>query len=100
MLCEQGRVGQEFFLILRGEAAVKRGGRRIGTLGPGDHFGEMALLDKLPRSASVVALTDMDLVVLSQQEFSDVLETVPVLSHKLLAALSERLREADSKLVG
>jgi CRP/FNR family cyclic AMP-dependent transcriptional regulator len=100
VLCEQGRVGQEFFLILDGKAVVKRNGRRIGSLGRGDHFGEMALLDRLPRSASVVAESDMDLLVLSQREFNALMDRVPTLSRKLLAALSERLREADSRLVG
>lgn len=99
VLCEQGRVGQEFFLIVDGEAVVRRGNRRIGTLGPGEPFGEMALLDSLPRSASVVAVTDMEVLVLGQRQFNGVMDKVPTLPRKLLAAMSERLREADRKLV-
>ena len=96
-LVEEGAVGHEFFLILEGEAAVKRGGRKV-TLGPGQYFGELALLDRKPRSASVVAETDMKLLVIGQREFSGVIDEVPGLSHKLLAAMATRLREADSKV--
>src|ERR1700694_1367285 len=94
VLCEEGKPGREFFWIVSGTAAVKRHGRKIATLGPGQYFGEMALLDRLPRSASVVSETEMDLLVLSQAAFNGVLDTVPQMSRKLLAAMAERLREA------
>jgi CRP/FNR family cyclic AMP-dependent transcriptional regulator len=98
-LCEEGRPGHEFFLILDGKAAVVRNGRRVATLGPGDYFGELALLDRGPRSATVKADTDMTLFVLGQREFSGVLDEIPGLAHKLLTAMAARLREADSKAV-
>jgi CRP/FNR family transcriptional regulator, cyclic AMP receptor protein len=97
MLCEEGTIGREFFFIVEGRASVRRGGRRIATLGPGDYFGELALLDRKPRSATVVADTDMVLLVMSQREFYGLLEDVPPLARKLLAAMAGRLREADSK---
>lgn len=97
-LVEQGRVGHEFFLILEGTASVRRNGRKIATLGPGAYFGELSLLDRGPRSASVVADTDMTLLVLGQREFSGVLDEVPTLAHKLLTSMAKRLREADTKL--
>jgi CRP/FNR family transcriptional regulator, cyclic AMP receptor protein len=76
---------------------VKRGKRRVATLGPGQYFGELALLDRRPRSATVVSETDMRLLVLAQREFSGVLEAIPSLSRKLLAAMAARLREADAR---
>ena len=97
VLVEEGAVGHEFFLILDGQAVVRRGGRRVAMLGPGQYFGEMALLDRGPRTASVVADTDMNLLVLGQREFTGLLDQVPSLCYKLLAAMASRLREADAK---
>jgi CRP-like cAMP-binding protein len=100
ILVEEGRIGLEFFLIVEGRAVVTRNGRKVATLGPGGYFGELALLDRRPRSASVVSETDMDVLVLSQRQFNGLLESVPTISRKLLAALADRLRDADSKLYG
>lgn len=97
VLCEQGSIGREFFLIVEGEASVRRNNRRVATLGPGQYFGELALLDRRPRSASVVSDTDMRLLVLGQRQFNGVLDAVPALDRKLLAAMATRLREADSR---
>jgi CRP/FNR family cyclic AMP-dependent transcriptional regulator len=96
MLVEEGTVGLEFFLIVTGRAAVTRSGKKVATLGPGDHFGEMALLDRHPRSASVVSETDMDLLVLSQRQFNGLLNSVPTIARKMLAAMANRLREVDA----
>ncbi len=96
LLVEEGRIGLEFFIIVDGTAAVTRSGKTVATLGPGSHFGELALLDRLPRSASVVSETDMDVLVLSQPQFNSLLEAVPTIARKMLAALASRLREADA----
>ena len=98
-LVAEGTSGHEFFLILEGQAAVKRNGRKIATLGAGQYFGEMALLDRGPRSASIVAETPMELLVLGQREFSAILDEVPGLAHKLLTIMAGRLREADARTV-
>jgi CRP-like cAMP-binding protein len=95
-LVEEGRIGLEFFLIVDGTAAVTRNGKKVATLGPGGHFGELALLDRRPRSASVESETEMDLLVLSQREFNSLLESVPTIARKMLAALANRLRQADA----
>jgi CRP-like cAMP-binding protein len=97
MLCEQGTIGREFFLIVTGQASVRRNNRKVATLGPGQYFGELALLDRRPRSASVVSDTEMTLLVLGQREFNGVLDSVPALSRKLLAAMATRLRDSDDK---
>ena len=96
-LVQQGQTGHEFFAIIDGKANVVRDGKKIATLGPGDYFGEMALLDREPRSASVVAASDMDLIVLGQREFAGVIDAVPSMAHKLLTAMARRLRDADTK---
>lgn len=97
MLCEEGTIGREFFLIVDGQASVRRHGRRIATLGPGQYFGELALLDRRPRSATVISETEMLLLVLGQRQFNGVLDAVPALARKLLAAMATRLRESDAK---
>ena len=95
VLCEEGTTGHEFFLIVKGTASVKRKGRKVATLGPGKWFGELALLDRQPRSASIVADTDMELLVLEQRHFLGLLDSMPTLARKMLGALASRLREAD-----
>jgi len=98
VLVEQDTTGHEAFVILEGEAIVKRGGRKLATLGPGDHFGELALLDGGPRTATVVAATPLTVLVLGQREFAGILDEVPGLAHKVLANLAAWVRELDSKI--
>lgn len=97
VLVDQGKAGHEFFLIIAGTATVKRNDRKVATLGPGQYFGELSLLDRGPRSATVVADTDLRVLVLGQREFAAVLDDVPEMAHKLLGSMARRLREADSK---
>ena len=97
VLVEEGKPGHEFFLIIDGNASVKRGKREIAKLGPGQYFGELALLDRGPRSASVIAKDDMEVLVLGQREFAGVIDEVPTLAHKLLQSMAQRLRDADAK---
>ena len=97
VLCEQDSIGREFFLIVTGTASVRHNNRKVRTLGPGQYFGELALIDRRPRSATVVSDTDMALLVLGQREFNSVLSTMPELSRKMLIAMAARLRDADVK---
>jgi CRP/FNR family transcriptional regulator, cyclic AMP receptor protein len=99
VLVSEGATGTEFFVILSGTAKVSRRGRKVATLGPGAAFGELALLDKAPRNASVTAETDMELVVLGQREFGGLLDEVPGFARKLLTGMARRLREADNHSV-
>lgn len=96
----QGDVGREAFIIVDGSADVSRGGKKIATLGPGDCVGELALLDHGPRTATVVATTPLTVLVLGPREFSGLLDEVPTLNHKILAALASRVRELDSQNFG
>lgn len=97
-LTQQGDAGREAFVIIDGTATVKRGGRKVTTLGPGACVGELALLDHGPRTATVVADDDMTVFVLGAREFAGVLADVPALSRKIMAVLAERIRELDRKV--
>jgi CRP-like cAMP-binding protein len=96
VFCTEGEPGDEFFVLVDGEAVVERAGHTVTKLGRGDYFGELALLDRGPRSATVRALTDAHMYVLHEKSFATVLTELPALAQKLLAALARRLREADA----
>ncbi len=97
-LTRQGDIGREAFIIVSGTASVSKDGVIEAELGPGQHVGELALLDGGPRSATVTATSDMVLLVLSKPAFNAVLDEIPTLAHKLLVSLARRLREAEQSL--
>lgn len=97
ILCQEGKVGKEFCLIVSGTAKVTKNDHEVAILGPGDAFGELSLLDHQPRSATVTAESEMDLLVLPAREFTSVLEEIPSMAVRLLEAMSKRLRDADDK---
>ena len=99
VLAREGQTGREFVVIVEGTAAVSKGGRPIATLGPGDFFGEIALLDNGPRTATVTAESDLVAEVSSHQEFAELIEGAPSLARKLLVGVARRLRAADLLLV-
>jgi len=92
----EGRGGVGFHLITDGKAKVVRGGRTVATLGPGEFFGEMALVDDAPRSASVIADTDLATLVISKWEFRPLVRSNPELAWKLIEHLVARVREEQS----
>jgi CRP/FNR family cyclic AMP-dependent transcriptional regulator len=98
-LVREGSAGAEFYVILDGTAEVSRRGKRVATLGPGAFFGDLALLDRAPRNATVTATTPMRLAVLGQREFGSMIDELPGFAHKLLAGLAHRLRDYDAKTV-
>jgi CRP-like cAMP-binding protein len=91
-LCREGASGGEFFIILSGTAEVGRQGRHLRELGPGDFFGEIALLDGGARTATVTALTPMRCLVLSRSAFHNVIRQNALIAVSVLEALGERLR--------
>jgi len=97
VLMRQGDPGREAFVIEDGKAKVSVRGKKSKAMGPGECFGEMALLHSAPRSATVTAETDMHLVVLGAREFSTLLEDIPGVALKVLAAVADRLRETEGK---
>jgi len=92
----EGRGGVGFHLITDGKAKVIRGGRTVATLGPGEFFGELALVDDAPRSASVIAETDLTTVVLSKWEFRPLVKSNPELAWKMIEHLVGRVREEQT----
>jgi len=95
----QGQAGDAFYVLLGGSAVVRRNGRKVGELGPGDYFGELAVLDPAPRNADVVALTDVRVARLDAASFRAMLRSVPAMNERLLAGLSRRIRDADRRSV-
>jgi CRP/FNR family transcriptional regulator, cyclic AMP receptor protein len=94
VLARTGEPGVGFFLIVDGKANVVVNGRKRGTLGSGDFFGEISLLDGGPRSADVVAATDVDMLGLTAWVFRGVLEQYPSIAQKMLVTMAGRLRDA------
>jgi CRP/FNR family cyclic AMP-dependent transcriptional regulator len=99
LLVSEGGAGTEFFVIIEGNASVTRHGQKVADLGPGSFFGDLALLDRAPRNATVKAETPMELVVLGQREFAGMIDDVPEFAHKLLAGLARRLRDSDAQTI-
>ena len=98
VLAKQGAQGLEAIIIVDGRARVEADGKAIAELGPGDVVGEMSVIDGKPRSATVIAQTPMNLLVLHRRDFVFLLETVPGLPRKLLVTLCERVRQADQAI--
>jgi CRP-like cAMP-binding protein len=92
VICEQGAMGDKLYLILQGEVEVVRDGQRLATLGPADCFGEMAILDGSPRSATVRALGEVALIATARADFRDLLGLYPGLARGIIDVLVERLR--------
>jgi CRP/FNR family transcriptional regulator, cyclic AMP receptor protein len=98
-LTTQDTVGREAFLIVTGSASCQIDGVvEIARLGAGDLFGELSLLDGAPRSATVIADTDMVVTVFDRREFIRLVETSSSIALKLLEAIAARLRAADQEL--
>ena len=90
----EGAMADAFFLILEGTAVLNRHGNDVATLGAGDYFGEIALLDPSPRSASVTATSELRVAALNERMFRVLLRDVPEISSAMLASLARMLRDA------
>ncbi len=93
----EGQLGLGLYIVLEGTCEVLRAGRLLQTLGPGDFFGETALLDDLPRTADVKATTPTVCATLAKWEFLGELEAHPEMALPLLPMLSRRLRAAEAR---
>ncbi|MFM7069846.1 MAG: cyclic nucleotide-binding domain-containing protein [Actinomycetes bacterium] len=96
VIMRQGELGQELAIVLEGEVVVERDGTTIATLGPGSHFGEIALLESLTRTASVRAATDVVLEVIDRRGLNTLLDDVPHLARSLLKGVAKRLAELEA----
>ena len=91
ILVREGQPGREFFVLNDGSVRVSRKGRKLNDLGPGDWFGEIALLTNTPRTASVTATSPIRVLVVTDRSFRRVVESMPTIALKVLATLGERL---------
>ena len=97
LIAEEGEAGKTFIVIEAGEVAVIVHGQTVGKLGPGDAFGEMALIDKSARSATVKAETQVHGYQLPVWSFRPLVESHPEMAWVLLEALAERVRVAEGR---
>jgi len=91
VLTRQGERGREFFILLEGEAEVRRNGRKLATRRAGEFFGEIALISDIPRVATVTATTPVRALVIRDREFRALLERTPAIALDVLTAVAERL---------
>jgi CRP/FNR family transcriptional regulator, cyclic AMP receptor protein len=91
VLAKEGDRGREFFALLEGEVEVEQGGRLIRTMDAGDFFGEIALVTKMPRTATVIAKTDVRVLVITERDFGTLLKHNPEVGRGVAEALVERL---------
>jgi CRP/FNR family transcriptional regulator, cyclic AMP receptor protein len=96
VLAHEGGSGQEFFVLIDGRVGIDRAGAHLRDLGPGEFFGELALLTSGPRTATATALTDSRLMVLTRQQFNSLLLLNPPIQEAVLQAVGERLARLES----
>jgi CRP-like cAMP-binding protein len=90
-MATEGDRGREFFVLLNGEAEVTKQGSRINTMRKGDFFGEIALVTKMPRTATVTATSDVDVLVITERDFDSLLKKTPEIGRSIAEALAERV---------
>ena len=90
-MATEGDRGREFFVLLQGEAEVTKNGSRINTMREGDFFGEIALVSKMPRTATVIATTAVDVLVITERAFDNLMKKSPEIGRGVAEALAERV---------
>lgn len=98
VLCKEGQTAQEFFVIIEGEVEVTRRGKRLATRGDGEFFGEVALVEDIPRTATVTAKTPLRFFVLTRRSFLRLLDEQPGVERKVMRALAQRLISMSDEL--
>jgi CRP/FNR family transcriptional regulator, cyclic AMP receptor protein len=91
----EGEQGDEFFVVVRGEVEIRTGNRRLETVGQNGIFGEMAMIDESARSATVVALTDVTVAPIQEQQFLFMVKNTPFFALKVMRVLADRLRRQN-----
>lgn len=99
-LTTQDETSREAFVITGGKAIVRRNNRKVAELGPGAVIGELGLLDRGPRTATVIADGPVEVLVIGPREFSALLDEVPAISRKILQSLAGKVRELDKAAFG
>ena len=91
VLISEGDAGREFFVLVEGSAEVARGGKKVAALGGGDFFGEIALISKTPRNATITTTSPVRALVITDRAFRQLLDNSPQIAVGVLSALAERL---------
>ena len=96
VIVHEGEPGAEFYVIVSGTASTTIDGRTVGTMAGGDFFGEMSLLEHAPRSATVTAETDVELLVANARSFGELVERAPSVDMKMMRLMAGRLRAVEA----
>ena len=99
IIFRQGDAATEFYVVQSGKVDIRLGNRLLGTVGDRDIFGEMALIDKAPRSATAIAVTDVEMVPVSEKQFLFLVSQTPYFALKVMRVLAHRLR-ITNKTIG
>jgi CRP/FNR family transcriptional regulator, cyclic AMP receptor protein len=99
VLIREGERGGAFYVLLDGTVEVRQSGQKIGVLGPGEWVGEVALISQVPRTATIVTTSPLDVLVLTDDAFQKLLNDVPSIAEKVHASLRERQRPVDHVVV-
>ncbi len=91
-IVRQGKPGDSFLVLVSGRASIEQDGRPIGQLGAGDFLGEIALLDRRPRTATVVAVEPVRALLIPADAFGEIVDRIPSVRHAVLSALTTRIR--------
>jgi CRP-like cAMP-binding protein len=96
VVVREGELGREFLVLMEGSAVVSKKGRRVATLGAGDFFGEIALVSRVPRTATVKTASPVRALAVSGRDFWTLLDTSPGITRKIAEAMGDRLaRQAN-----
>lgn len=98
VLVREGEYDRDLYVIVSGTAVVTRKGKKLAELVPGDFFGELALLSRAPRSATVTAYSDMRVMVLGPREMDVIVEREPNIAKRLLEAMARRVQKSEKSL--
>ena len=96
VLVKEGEIGGEFYVIMNGEAEATREGQSIATFGEGDFFGEVSLVQDVPRNATVTATTPIRCFVITRGRFLNLLDDQPAVERKVMRALAKRLSSVSN----
>lgn len=95
VLMREGDIGREFYVLVAGSVSIERGGTVLRSMGPGDFFGEIALLDEGPRTATATTTAPSKLLVLAHREFHSLMDRYPAIRTCVLEALAKRIRQNE-----
>lgn len=100
VIFEEGDKGDVMYIVLEGSVDLSVGGKQVAHLDPGESFGEMALIDDSPRSASAIASTECKLTAVDAKRFEEMVRETPFFAKHIVHIMAERLRDMDKRLAG